>query len=254
VEIDQTVVNISTTLPLKKHRGYFRLTHRFSRNLGRGSFGSLAEDAFSLDEGAIIGLEFRYGITSRIQAGIHRSILGKTINVFGRWDAWQQTDGHPFSLSVMPSVEGQNNLRQDQQPGISATISRALGSRLVAYVSPSYVHNAHTETLRSQHAGHTPAPGEVDPALLSDAIDTGFIGLGTRARIRPTVSIVAEIWPRIGGYAPDTAAWNFGFEKETHGHVLQLNFGNNFDTTPGMIARGGFRDQVFMGFNLTRKF
>jgi hypothetical protein len=43
-------------------------------------------------------------------------------------------------------------------------------------------------------------------------------------------------------------------EKLTRGHVLQLNFGNNFDTTPGMIARGGARNEVYMGFNLSRKF
>ena len=43
-------------------------------------------------------------------------------------------------------------------------------------------------------------------------------------------------------------------EKLTRGHVLQLNFRNNFNTTPGMIARGGTAGEVFMGFNLSRKF
>ena len=38
------------------------------------------------------------------------------------------------------------------------------------------------------------------------------------------------------------------------GAVLQLNFGNSFGTTPGMVARGGTRHEVFMGFNLSRKF
>ena len=56
------------------------------------------------------------------------------------------------------------------------------------------------------------------------------------------------------GYRPDRAAWNVGIEKLTRGHVLQLNFGNNFDSTPGMVARGGSPHDVYMGFNLSRKF
>src|SRR5262245_65333876 len=87
VEVDQALVNTFTTLPLKKNHGYFRLTHRFARDLGRDSFGSLTEDLFGLDNGAVMGLEFRWGITSKLQAGVHRSTLGKTLQPFGRWDA-----------------------------------------------------------------------------------------------------------------------------------------------------------------------
>jgi hypothetical protein len=250
--IDQTIVNLPTTMPLKRHHSYFRITHRFARDLRRGSVGQLAEDLFSLDSGAIIGLEYRFALTSRLQAGVHRSILGKTINVFGRWDAWRQSDGSPVSLSVGASLEGQNNLRQDPQPGISATVSRAYGTRLALYATPTYVHNAHTATLLLEHEGHTHEAGEEDTD--STARDTTFVGLGARVRLRETVSFVAEAAPRISGYKPDRATWNVGIEKLTRGHVLQLNFGDNFATTPGMIARGGSTHDVYMGFNLARKF
>jgi hypothetical protein len=253
VELDQTVVNVPTTLSLKRHHSYFRLTHRFARDLGRGDVGSLAEDFFSLDSGAIIGLEYRFGLTSNIQAGIHRSILGKTIEIFGRWDALEQSAGRPFGLSILPSVEAQNNLQQDQQPGIAVTLSRAVGSRLVVYLSPAFVHNAHTATLRLEHEGHTHEAGEEDEAD-STAVDTTFVGIGARVRILPSVTLVGEANPRLAGYQPGPAGWNAGVEKLTHGHVLQLNFGNNFNSTPGMTARGGNRDQVFLGFNLSRKF
>jgi len=33
-----------------------------------------------------------------------------------------------------------------------------------------------------------------------------------------------------------------------------VNFGNNFDSTAGMVARGGSKHDVYMGFNLSRKF
>jgi hypothetical protein len=257
VELDQMIVNLPTTLSLKRHKSYFRMTHRFARDFRRGSFGQLAEDFFSLDSGAIIGLEYRFALTGALQAGIHRSILGKTIETFGRWDLLRQTDSRPFALSVMPSIEGQNNLRLDPQPGISATLSRVQGTRLAMYVTPTFVKDAHTPTLRVNHAEHSHGDeGEEDPDAVTgeDKTDTAFIGIGTRIRVLETMSVVAEVSPRIYGYRPGRAAWNVGVEKLTRGHVLQLNFGNNFSTTPGQLARGGSTHDVYMGFNLSRKF
>jgi hypothetical protein len=257
VELDQTVVNVQTTMPLPRHKSYFKITHRFARDLRRGSVGQLFEDGLGTDLGAIIGLEYRFGITSNLQAGIHRSILGKTIETFAKWDARRQSEGSPFGLSIGASIEGQNNLHLDPQPGISAMFSRLHGTWLALYANPTYVHNAHTPTLQAAHGDHTHGGTEPDadeeiPG--EDSSDTVFIGLGVRARIRETVSIVAEVSPRLAGYRPDRAAWNIGIEKLTRGHVLQLNFGNSFDTTPGMVARGGSPHDVYMGFNLSRKF
>lgn len=258
VELDQAVVNVPTTKQLPRHKSYFRITHRFVRDLRRGSVGQLAEDGLGLDNGAIIGLEYRFALTSDLQAGIHRSILGKTIHTFAKWDvARQSADGLPFGLSLTGGVEGQDNLHVDPQPGISATISRMHGTWLALYAAPSYVHNAHTATLRLVHEGHDhggEATGTEAEIPGENHHDTAFIGLGMRARIRETVSIVAEVSPRVFGYRPDRAAWNVGIEKLTRGHVLQLNFGNNFDSTPGMVARGGSKDALLMGFNLSRKF
>jgi uncharacterized beta barrel domain-containing protein DUF5777 len=259
VELDETVVNVPTTMPLKRHRSYFKITHRFARDLRRGSFGQLAEDAFSLDNGAIIGLEYRFAVTSNLQAGVHRSILGKTIETFGKWDLHQQSDGGAFGVAVQASIEGQNNLHLDPQPGLSVTFSHLQGNWLALYASPTYVHNAHTATLQAEHAGHSHGgDSEADPDAADipgvNSDDTTFIGLGMRARVRETVSVVAEVSPRLTGYRPDRAAWNLGIEKLTRGHVLQLNFGNNFDSTTGMVARGGSKHDVYMGFNLSRKF
>lgn len=258
IEIDQMVVNLPTTLSLKRHKSYFRITHRFARDLRRGSFGQLAEDLFSLDSGAVIGLEYRFGITDTIQAGVNRSILGKTIESFGRWDALKQTDGRGYGLSATGSIEGQDNLTLDPQPGVSVTLSRIQGTRLALYVTPTFVWDAHTPTLRLSHGDHdhggeeNEAPVEEIPG--EDKNDTAFIGLAMRLRVLETMSVVAEISPRIYGYRPDRAAWNVGVEKLTRGHVLQLNFGNGFGTTPGQIARGGSTHDVYLGFNMSRKF
>ena len=55
-QIDLNLIDLQTTMTLKKHQSYFRLTHRFARDLRRGDFGDLAQDLFSLDSGAVIGL------------------------------------------------------------------------------------------------------------------------------------------------------------------------------------------------------
>jgi hypothetical protein len=255
LEIDQMVVNLPTTLALKRHRSYFRITHRFARDLRRGSFGQLAEDLFSLDNGAIIGLEYRFGITSSVQAGVNRSILGKTIELFGRWDALRQQEERPFSLSVTPSIEGQDNLTLDPQPGISVTLSRMQGTRLALYATPTFVRDAHTPTLRVGHGDHEHTAGdEANEIPGEDKNDTAFVGLGMRLRVLETMSIVGEVSPRIYGYRPDRAAWNVGVEKLTRGHVMQLNFGNTFGTTPGQVARGGSTHDIYLGFNMSRKF
>jgi hypothetical protein len=249
VETDVTVVNLPTTMMMPAHRSYFRLTHRFARDLTRGPFGELAADLFSLDNGAIISLEYRYAVTGRLQAGVHRSTFNKAIVLFGRWDGWRQSGGRPVGLTAAAAFEGDNNLRQDHQPSASVTVSRTLGTRLAVYATPGYVYHAHTDTLLELHEGHG-VPG----VPIDTRRNTFVVGFGGRVRVLETAFLVAEASPRLAGYDPDRAAWNVGVEKLTHGHVLQLNIGNNFATTPGQIARGGNAQGVFLGFNISRKF
>jgi hypothetical protein len=248
-QIDQTIVNLPTTLPLKTHGSYFRVTHRFARDLRRGSLSDLAQDLFGLDKTAIIGLEYRFGLTSNAQLGVHRSIFNKSIVLFGRWDSWGQTADRPYGVSLAGYFEGDNNLHQDYQPAAAITVSHMHGNRLAVYATPTYVHKAHTDTLLALHEGHNIPGVPVDRRR-----NTFVLGLAGRLRILETVYVVAEGSPRLSGYAPDRAAWNAGVEKMTHGHVLQLNVGNNFDTTPGQIARGGDPHNVYLGFNISRKF
>ena len=260
-EVELNVINLPTTQSLKKHGSYFRLTHRFARDLRRGDFGQLAEDLFALDNGAIIGLEYRFGITSDLQAGVHRSILSRTIEMFGRYDRWRQNDQLPVSISLIGSVEGLDNFTEHFQPTIAMSISRAFGRTLVLYTVPMYVAQTAAADFIEGHDEHTHDVGEVveEPIVLppdehAGHDDTFMLGLGGRLRLRPTVYFSAEVSPRLAGYDPLRATWGFALEKKTEGHTMQINFTNSWGTTFGQLARVGSEHDIYLGFNITRRF
>ena len=74
---DFTLLALPTTLRVPRHKSAFRVTHRFGRPLGAGDFGDLLEDLFGLDNGAVIGLEYRFGLFRGAQVGIHRTLAGQ---------------------------------------------------------------------------------------------------------------------------------------------------------------------------------
>lgn len=255
VQIDLNLINLPTTMSIARHHSYFRLTHRFSGDLRRGSFSELAADLFTLDRGAIIGLEYRFGITSNIQAGVHRSLFSKTIQTFGRWDALRQGNSLPVSISVTGSFEGLNNLRDNHQPGVAITVSRTFTDRLALYATPAFVGNTHAADFISGHEGHDHDTGLEDvPDEHAGHHDTWFLGLGGRLRFSTTGYVTGEYTPRLAGYDPNSAEWGVAIEKRTGGHTLQLNFTNCFGTTFGQLARGGSPHDVYLGFNITRRF
>jgi hypothetical protein len=252
-EVELNTVNLPTTFSLKRHQSYFRITHRFNRDLRRGDFGSLVEDLFSLDNGAVIGLEYRFGITDDLQAGVYRTALSRTIQFFGRYDRWRQTDSRPVALSLSAGVEALGNFQDNFQPSLAATVSRVVNSRLVLYATPAVVFNTQAADTLEGHDHDLPG-AEEDEHSRHD--HTMFVGLGARVRFRPTAYVVGEYSPRLAGHDPGRAVWGAAIEKTTRDgkHTFQLNFTNAFGTTPGQISRGGSDHDVYLGFNLTRKF
>ena len=234
VEPDFTVINLPSTLRLPLHGSNFQLTHRFNGNLLRGSFGDQLGDLFGLDQGAAVGFEYRYGIARHLQVAAYRTAIDKTIQFSGQYDAVRQGGSMPVSLSGLVSVEGTNNFRERYSPAAGLVVSRFMGTRLAVYATPVWVHNT--------------------AALLNTSRDTFFVGLGGRVRLSSSVYLVAEVAPRAGGYSPDKPAWGFAIEKRAGGHMFQINFNNGQGTTFGQVARGGFSDSLYLGFNLARKF
>ena len=233
---DYTVVTLPTTLRLPRFKSAFRVTHRFSRPLGQGDFGSLAEDFFSLDSGAMIGLEYRFGVMRGWQAGVYRT-SDRTIELFSRYSVFTQGKGLPVSVDASFSIDGTNNFRDSYTPAVGAIVARELGEWGAVYFEPMWVGNSNP--LPSDDVEHN---------------DTWLLGLGVRLRVRPTVYVVAELVPRTG-FEPAVNHATFGVEKRAGGHVFQLNFSNGIGTTMGQIARGGTAyDNWHLGFAISRKF
>jgi hypothetical protein len=234
---DFSLAALPTTLRVPRYRSAFRITHRFGRPLGAGDFGDLLGDLFGLDSGALIGLEYRFGVFRGAQVGIHRT-SSKTIQFFGQYNIRNQRDGAPFGLDVYVSSEGTNNFRDSYTPGVGVLLSREFSDRAAVYVEPFWVNN--TNLL---------------PSELVDDNNTVVLGLGARIRIRPTVYVVLEGAPRVAGFDPGVDHVSIGIEKRAGGHNFQLNFSNGFGTTLGDIARGGqSNDDWYLGFNISRKF
>ena len=231
---DFNLAALPTTLRLPKGKWAFRLTHRFTRPLGRGNFGDLLADAFGFDGGAQIGLELRYGLFSGTQVGVHRT-SDRTIQFFGQHNFLNERDGKPVGLDVLATIEGEQNLQERYQSALGAIVSRKLGTYASLYAEPIVVLNSNPFELGDNH--------------------TFMLGLGGRVRFLPSWYVVGEYAPRLAGYDPDTAHISFGVEGRAGGHLFQINFSNDFATTYGQIARGALNnDDWFIGFNISRKF
>lgn len=237
-EPDYRVINLPTTLRLPVYKSSFELTHRFNGNLRHGDFSDQASSLFGIDEGAVVGFEYRFAPIRRVQLVAYRTGFDRTIQFSGKWDALRQGAGMPVSVSPILSIEGGNNFRDRYAPSVGATLSRQIDDVAAVYLVPMWSHNV--SPLLNQTLGLTQ--------------NTFYLGVGGRVRIRPTVYLSAEVSPRLAGYAPNTAEYGFAIEKRAGAHVFQLNFTNSSLTTFGQTAAGGQADDLQMGFNLTRKF
>jgi hypothetical protein len=183
-------------------------------------------------------------------------MLFRTVQFSGRYDAVRQGTMLPVAVSVLLSVEGANNFHTDHAPALGAVVSRTSGKRLALYASPTFVWNSITpgSSALDQEANPADLGGvNVLPPVVADK-NTAYVGLASRVLIPKNTYIALEFTPRLSGFAPGRGTWGVAIEKHTRGHLFQLNFSNSFGTTYGQLARGGEKSNVYMGFNIARKF
>ncbi len=232
---DFNIAALPTTLRMPLHKLAFRVTHRFTRPLGRGDFGDLLSDFFGFDSGARIGLELRYGLLRGTQIIFHR-MSDRTIEILGQQSVWQQKpDGRPLGIDVLATLEGKNNMRDQKSSTIGLLVSRKVAKFAALYAEPMLVVNS-------------------NPADDGDN-NTAMIGLGTRIRIRPATYLIGEVTPRLSGYRPGVAQGSFGIEMRSGGHTFQINVSNGLSTTLAQLTSSGISSDTWMiGFNISRKF
>ena len=231
---DFTLGALPTTLRMPRGKWAFRVTHRFTRELGEGDFGDLASDLFGLDGGSQVGLEVRYGLFSGTQVGVHRT-SDRTIQIFVQQSILKQRDGSAFGLDAIGTLEGWDNLTEQHQSALGLLLSRNLGRWAAVYVEPMFVANTNPFEDGDDH--------------------TFMLGLGTRIRVRPSTYLTAEYVPRLAGYDPNDSQIGFGIEMRAGGHLFQINVSNGWGTTLGQLAVGGIdNENWYLGFNLSRKF
>lgn len=233
-EPDYRLINLPTTLRLPLFKGNFDLTHRFNGNLRRGTFADQASSFFGIDQGAVVGFEYRFGVLPHLEAIAYRTVVQRATQFYAKYDALHQRGSLPISISGLVSIEGAENFHKEYAPSLGLVVSRTISNVAALYLVPTWVHNS--------------------AASLGIDRDTAYVGVGGRLRIRPTVYLAAEVTPRVSGFAPGDPQYGFAIEKRAGGHMFQLNFTNSQGTTFAQIARGGSPGSLSMGFNLSRKF
>ncbi|WP_233207835.1 DUF5777 family beta-barrel protein [Siphonobacter sp. BAB-5405] len=247
------LINGHTVETVKGKHLDFLISHRFGR------LNSGVDNFYGLDEASIrLGLE--YGITDRLTAGVGRSNIQKTVDLYLKYRLLRQsTQGSPLSVTLFASdaivteptrsnasstLYYNNGERQNWT--FQALIARKFSDRFSLQLMPTLL------TLAKPEQGPKAIPA---------------VGIGGRFKVSKRVSINAEYYARFlsesdqltapGGVKSYNAV-AVGVDIETGGHVFQLHFTNS----QGMIekqflsqATGNFfKGDIHYGFNISRTF
>src|SRR5207249_10446545 len=114
-----------------------------------------ASNLFGIDQGAIIGFEYRLAVARHVQASFYRSSFDKTIQLHGKYDAVRQHRSMPVSISALASIEGTDNFQETYAPSLGVVVSRIVGTRVAAYLTPIWANNtaASLDVIAHDHDG-----------------------------------------------------------------------------------------------------
>ena len=234
---DFNLAALPTTLRMPVHKFSFRVTHRFTRPLGEGDFGDLANDFFGFDSAAQIGLELRYGLARGTQIGVYRT-SDRDTQIFGQHSLLNERDGAPVGMDIMATLEGENNLSEHFQSTLGVLVSRKVAGR------PRGVRGAAVRYQLQPVRGRRRRQQHADAWTRSAAS-------GKAGQRISSVSMT----PRLAWFDPGKSQISFGVEGRAGGHLFQINFSNGFGTTLAQISRGAFNyNNWYIGFNIARKF
>jgi len=183
-------------------------------------------------EGRVLAFEPNPDAMRRLRRLIETNDLAERIEALS--SALSDAEG-TMTLSVITEHTGMGTLSEvpPEQRGLVS------GTHAVDFIAGHEGHDHDLGLEEDEHANHN---------------DTWYMGFGARLRFSGSGYITGEYTPRLHGYDPNASEWGVAVEKRTGGHTLQLNFTNSFATTLGQLARGGNPHDVYLGFNITRRF
>jgi hypothetical protein len=162
----------------------------------------------------------------------------------------------PLTLQVRGGVDGKDNFGMyhkknrpfDRQysPFIQVVGTRTFRDRLSFTVIPMYAFNTRDESRGDNLPGF---------AFGGNHNNTVSVGLGTGVRLLPSVSLVGEYIPRLGGFkgeSKDRPGVSIGLQKSTFRHTFELLISRQQPMTPAQYSYQG-NDTFAVGFNIYRK-
>ncbi len=242
------LIDLPVPKQLKRGNMLFWVQHRFLGELNDSRPGN----AFGIDEGANINLQFVYAATDRLSFGFQRArfaIAGPNfapaiITWTGTFSI-QDKESSPWKMALVAGVEGENNFERQYSPFLQWTNSWDY-KRLRAYLVPTMIFNSRNDSA-VQNSG-LPANNPQNDYTFS-------LGVGGDLALNRRLSLSAEYVPRLagygglGGYHPTISA---GFNIRTWRHVFSIIASTSRDFTPahyGVNAAGPWA----LGFNIYRQ-
>jgi hypothetical protein len=254
------LINMHTIETQGKRVLEYRISHRF------GDINSGGANAFGLDGGASIRMGLEYCFDGRLNVGLGRTNINKTVDGYAKYRLMRQTVGkqNPLSITLLAAtyyitakdpnaaVNGYN--RYDPATNrmsycFQAMFARKFGDRLSIQLAPTMVHFNLVERAVDKN----------------DMFALAFVG---RVKITKRMAFTAEYAYRLTtNYAAQKDAAGtalyfnpiaFGVDIETGGHVFQIHLANSqgmienqfIPFTTSSLKDWGLR----IGFNISRVF
>jgi hypothetical protein len=239
-----TLLNLPTAATLPAKTSEVRFTHRFSQPVNEGDADSL----WGLDGSSDIGLAFSYGLTSDLEAGIYRSDVQDDWELSAKYAVRRQSGDSPLSITVRAGADVRTEDGNDDgaTPFAQCVLERQIGSRLRLIAAPSVIGDW-------------------------GAYDYAFnVPIGLAWSIKPHMILAVEVVPentdRPEGF-DSSVGWSVGLKHSIGGHFFEFVVGNTrathvsqyvtssiFASTEPAAMNGFDPGDVFLGFNIERRF
>jgi mono/diheme cytochrome c family protein len=259
VPADDYLFSLPTGRQLDRHGFYFNFTHRFVYTPAFSGTGG-GDTLGGLDDFSISSFGLRFGITDKVSVSAYRSpsLIDRPIELGVAYHLLDEHAGNPFNATARVSLDGQNDFSKNFTPNLELILSRTVTRRSQIYLVPTVSFQARELIQKSGSLASVP------PNL--PGFNTFVLGAGGAFDIRPTVALVAEVFPtlvngpELGIHRP---AFAFGIQKRVFHHAFTLGFSNSPGTVVSQRAgtRATFLGQpsadtpsgLFVGFDLMRQ-